>query len=115
MSENPFPPIPVHKPLKCSRQNCAAEATHTPKICVPGMGGPAKEENCITGIMGLPVCESHFIAMKAADFLQTEKQRAVYRILAGERAQPDFKRAFLVKLLLTSGEYLTFQKEQNHA
>lgn len=83
--------------MNCQRAGCAAAASGRLRLCVPGVGGGIKPNDCINVVIGVLICQPHFEDEKKRlpVWLSSEMRRSV-EIVAGQKALPDFDRAFLL-------------------
>ena len=92
----------------CQRTGCGCDATAAPKICVPTMFSRRVR---ISAIMTLPLCLECASRITADELIGPgdrgrDAMRAALSLQAQGRFAPDFDRAFVEVVSLTSAEYL---------
>jgi len=63
----------------------------------------------LSAILNRPVCDEHFPEIKLSDLL-SDDIRQIFEIAARGKQPPDFPRAFLSKVSLSSAEYNLFAR-----
>src|SRR5579859_2599639 len=91
--------------MRCNHVNCQEEATHSPKLCVPGYSLPLKSYPPYVMMIGLNLCEAHCLQTKPETFLDMPKIKEIFTLLAKDKVAPEFPRAFMVAVPHTSIEY----------
>lgn len=99
---------------RCGHDGCAHAAVCVPKLNVPATGYAIGQHEHLKMILNAPCCDEHFRDFRANDLLSDELRevfRIVARASAGDTAAaPDFDRAWISRVSLTSSEYRLFAK-----
>jgi len=104
--------------MKCTRDGCAREATHAPRICVPALGHPRREATALKVLAGVKLCRDHAKAFDMMSFIETPKSATdpstpkslvEEMIRAQRRALPDWRLAWVSPIRLDSAEFLEFE------
>ncbi len=97
---------------KCQEKGCHRFAEFVPRINVPAQGWSVEMHQPLSVIMSLKLCEKHIDGLKAADFLRVGEEKGmarIFEIAAAGKQPPDFDRAWISKVRLTSDEWKTFE------
>lgn len=101
---------------KCATKDCSHGAKYIPKICVPAKGWAIDTHEPLSCLMGIEVCESCFKDMTPDMFFGPEvskepnNMRRVFEIGAAGKCPPDFERAFIERVLISSKEYEKYKR-----
>lgn len=97
----------------CMREGCDRKASVVPLLRVPAQGWPMLFHTPCQVIVGIECCRSHFDELDARELLTQELREAFTHLLRGRGlAPPDFERAELEPLRITSDEYRRFVSER---
>lgn len=95
--------------MNCARNGCKREATHYPKVCVPATGFPIEGHQPLDCVVSLPCCIAHARKFDVNVFLNTPHPsnpalnfKSVFQVMAAGRTPPDFARAWVEPIPLTS-------------
>lgn len=110
--------------IRCSTTDCPHGAKYAPKICIPATGWPIDMHKPIELVCGVKLCKECMDKMKADDWLGPELDkpenkgtgknlREIVTIMTRGHMPPDFDRAWIEPLLLSSKEFAEFEKGLN--
>ena len=91
---------------KCEWKECPNPALWAPKINVPFVGAVFGRDEIFGMVLGVACCESCFAEQNVRDFLMLDHPKGMWSIftIMEKRGAPDFNKAYLTKVSLTSNE-----------
>lgn len=101
---------------KCATKECKHGAKFIPRICVPAKGWPIDSHEPLSCMMGIEVCESCFKDMKPEMFFGPaldkipNNMRKIFEIGADGKCPPDFDRAYIERVSISSKEYAKYKE-----
>ena len=90
---------------KCEATGCVHDAKWAPKINVPAEGWSVEQHQPLQMILGLGLCEPHFVELKIEDYSTSPELRQLFEIMATGKCAPDFARAWFSKVSVNSNEF----------
>lgn len=98
----------------CQRVGCGREATHAPKVCVPGLSGRAGGTPAVETVLSLACCASCVATLGADDFVAVgDRGRECLRRVLSLAAMPralNFAEAWVEPVELTAPEALIAER-----
>ena len=96
---------------KCMREGCEAEATHVPRFRVPAEGWPTNFHTPCDVMIGIECCADHISEIKPEEIITDEIRKSFSMMMQSmNKAKPDFSRAEVVPLEMSSKQYRDFLK-----
>ena len=97
---------------RCAHEGCDRPPSHAPKVMIPMKGQTYERERAFEVMLSLPCCYEHAVTFDGGTFIGANPKhastirRALQAISGGP--VPDFDRAVIEPVPLTSNEYRTF-------
>lgn len=93
----------------CMIEGCPAAATYAPKLCIPAMGHKIGSHQPIELMLGFKTCHAHFDSDAKKMLAENPNFEKMIRLMARDRATPDFDRAWIVAMPLDGDEFQEYQ------